>query len=187
MKNVPLIAAAFMLSVAPVFAAGSHVGGHGHGAGETHSGGHGHGDKPSHVQGGATHHEQIAIGVPGEATGVSRTIHITMLERDDGSMAFEPASISASMGQTVRLIFTNAGHADHEFVMDTSESILAHKAVMEKWPEMEHAEPNSLRLKSRGSGEIIWNFNQAGEFQFACLIPGHFEAGMHGKLSVTNN
>jgi len=125
--------------------------------------------------------------MPGTADAVSKTIAITMLEKDDGSMAFEPASISASKGQTIRLVFTNAGNTDHEFVMDTSESILEHKVVMEKWPEMEHAEPNSLRLKSGGNGEIIWNFSQAGEFQFACLIPGHYEAGMHGKLSVTNN
>lgn len=187
MKNLTIIATVLLLSVAPAFAGGGHSCGHGHGNGGGQSGGHGHDNKPSHTQGGSSDHEQIAIGMPGTADAVSKTIAITMLEKDDGSMAFEPASISASKGQTIRLVFTNAGNTDHEFVMDTSESILEHKVVMEKWPEMEHAEPNSLRLKSGGNGEIIWNFSQAGEFQFACLIPGHYEAGMHGKLSVTNN
>ena len=34
------------------------------------------------------------------------------------------------------------------------------------------------------SGEIVWTFNRAGEFDFACLIPGHFQAGMVGRIRV---
>ena len=33
--------------------------------------------------------------------------------------------------------------------------------------------------------EIVWTFNRAGEFDFACLIAGHFQAGMVGKVMVT--
>jgi len=34
------------------------------------------------------------------------------------------------------------------------------------------------------TGEIVWTFNRAGEFDFACLIPGHYDAGMVGKIKV---
>jgi plastocyanin len=29
------------------------------------------------------------------------------------------------------------------------------------------------------------NFNRPGEFDFACLIAGHYQAGMVGKITVT--
>jgi len=45
-------------------------------------------------------------------------------------------------------------------------------------------EPGMAHVKPGATGEIVWQFTQAGEFQFACLIPGHFEAGMFGKVVV---
>ena len=35
------------------------------------------------------------------------------------------------------------------------------------------------------SSELLWKFTKTGEFYFACLVPGHFEAGMHGKIVVS--
>lgn len=80
--------------------------------------------------------------------------------------------------------FTNKGEVDHEFVMDTEENVQEHKLVMEKNPDMEHADDNSLRLVPGAKGQIIWTFAKDGKYSFACLIPGHYEAGMHGKLQV---
>lgn len=34
------------------------------------------------------------------------------------------------------------------------------------------------------TGALVWQFTQAGVFGFACLQPGHFEAGMVGKVVV---
>jgi uncharacterized cupredoxin-like copper-binding protein len=34
------------------------------------------------------------------------------------------------------------------------------------------------------AGEVVWRFNRAGTFKFACLIAGHFEAGMVGTINV---
>lgn len=31
---------------------------------------------------------------------------------------------------------------------------------------------------------IVWQFTKVGEFHYACLIPGHFEAGMIAKIIV---
>jgi uncharacterized cupredoxin-like copper-binding protein len=55
---------------------------------------------------------------------------------------------------------------------------------MKKNPDMEHDEPNGLRLGARKSGEILWKFSKAGTFEYACLIPTHREFGMIGKVIV---
>lgn len=138
-------------------------------AGGTHS--HSHGD-------------EMAIGMPGKAEHARTTIEIVMKETDDGQMLFEPATLDVKKGQTVRLKFTNKGELAHEFVMDERQAIMDHKVAMEKYPDMEHADPNAIHLEPGESGEIIWTFSKLGSFEFACLIPGHFEAGMTGKLTV---
>jgi len=84
----------------------------------------------------------------------------------------------------VRFRLTNKGDSDHEFVMDEVAANQKHKLAMEKYPDMEHADPNAIRLESGKSGEIVWTFSKTGKFEFACLIPGHYEAGMRGDLTV---
>ena len=137
----------------------------------THSGGHGEAG-------------MMAIGKPGKKTEASRTVTITMMERDDGGMVFEPASLGVAEGETLRLKFVNKGKLDHEFVMDVHEGIMEHKALMERFPEMEHDDPNSIRLAPGATGEIVWTFAKAGDFGFACLIPGHYDSGMKGDINV---
>jgi hypothetical protein len=39
-------------------------------------------------------------------------------------------------------------------------------------------------LHALNSDELLWKFTRRGEFEYACLIPGHYKAGMHGKLIV---
>ena len=139
-------------------------------AGGTHSGGHG----------------QVAmtVGEAGKATEVNRTIEIAMVEKDDGSMVFEPASLSVKEGETIKFVVKNAGEIEHEFVLDHHEKMMERKALMEKFPEMEHDDPNAIRLAEKGDGEVIWKFTNAGEFEFGCLVPGHYEAGMKGAITV---
>lgn len=132
------------------------------------------------------HDEALAIGMPGNAAKAKRTITVTMKETDDGAMAFNPAKISIREGETVRLKLKNSGQLEHEFVMDTPDEIIEHKAMMQKFPEMEHDDPNARRLAPGGKDEIIWTFAKAGDFGFACLIPGHYELGMKGDIKVTN-
>lgn len=129
-------------------------------------------------------HDEMTIGKAGKKASVTRTIKISMHENEDGSMSFKPASLSFKEGETVRLSFVNMGEADHEFVMDEHKGIMEHKEVMERYPEMEHEDSNSIRLEPGKTGEIIWNFANAGKFEFACLIPGHYDAGMKGTLAV---
>jgi uncharacterized cupredoxin-like copper-binding protein len=131
-------------------------------------------------------HDKVSLaGEPGKKAKVTQTIQVTMKETEDGKMLYMPASVKVKEGQTVRFAIRNAGETDHEFVLDTEEEVMEHKNVMEKFPEMEHDDPNSVRLAPGKTGEIIWKFTKSGDLKFACLIPGHFEAGMHGDVSVT--
>lgn len=153
-----IIAGVLSLLATSAFASGNHEGGHG---------------------------ESLA-GEPGKKSKVTRTVQVTMKESDDGKMLYMPASVEVKEGQTVRFAIRNAGETDHEFVLDTHDEIMEHKKVMEKFPEMEHDDPNSVRLAPGKSGEIVWKFTTSGTLKFACLIPGHYEAGMHGDLTVTD-
>jgi uncharacterized cupredoxin-like copper-binding protein len=130
------------------------------------------------------HDKKSVIGVPGEKSKVTQTIKVTMKETDDGKMLYIPNKISVRKGQTVKFSIRNAGEVDHEFVLDRQEANLEHKAVMAKFPEMEHDNPNAVSLAPGESGEIIWKFTSDGPLEFACLKPGHYEAGMRGDLSI---
>ncbi|EEW26257.1 cupredoxin domain-containing protein [Rhodobacter ferrooxidans] len=131
-----------------------------------------------------SHGEAMAIGEAAEATAATRTIEITMGETADGQMVFTPATLEFAAGETVRLALHNTGAQEHEFIMGTPAEITEHKAMMEAMPDMVHTEANTLRLAPGASGEIVWTFANAGVFEFACLIPGHYEGGMHGPLTV---
>ena len=131
-------------------------------------------------------HDKVSLaGEPGKKAKVTQTIQVTMKETEDGKMLYMPASVKVKEGQTVRFSIRNGGETDHEFVLDTQDEIMEHKKVMEKFPEMEHDDPNSVRLAPGKTGEIIWKFTKSGTLTFACLIPGHYEAGMHGAVDVT--
>lgn len=134
--------------------------------------------------GGHAHADDWEIGRPGNAADVTRTIEVDMFEPEAGGMAFSPAELTISHGETVRFVVTNRGVLDHEMVIDTVEANLEHMQVMMMNPDMRHEDPNAVSLAPGESGELIWTFSQPGTFQFACLIPGHMEAGMHGPLNV---
>lgn len=133
---------------------------------------------------GHTHDDEFAFGQPGDPARAERTIEIAMDETDDGAMIFEPRAISVKRGETVRLKLVNTGEVNHELVLATREENDKHAIEMMKNPDMEHDDPNGRRLAPGASDEIVWHFTQAGTFDFACLIPGHRDAGMHGSVTV---
>ncbi|PST27384.1 copper oxidase [Mesorhizobium plurifarium] len=130
------------------------------------------------------HDEVMAVGEPGKKAAATQTIRVTMKETDDGQMIFAPSEFQVRKGQTVRFAIMNSGELEHEFVLDQQEKIMEHKAAMEKFPDMEHEDPNAIRLAPGKSGEIVWKFTNAGAFKIACLVPGHYDAGMHGDVTV---
>lgn len=130
-------------------------------------------------------HEEMAVGMPGDANKATRTINVTMFENEDGQMLFQPNTFEVKEGQTVRFSILNKGELDHEFVLDQKEKNAEHRALMMRFPEMEHDDPNAIRLEAGKRGNIVWTFSNAGTFEFACLIPGHYESGMHGAVEVS--
>jgi len=124
--------------------------------------------------------EATDFGQEGNPTKATKTIKVDMAD----SMRFTPADITVQRGETVRFVVHNRGQVLHEMVLGTSKSLKEHAALMKKFPEMEHADANMAHVKPGKSGEIVWQFTRAGEFEFACLQPGHFEAGMVGKVTV---
>lgn len=120
------------------------------------------------------------LGKPGDAIRVKRTVEIIM----NDMMRFNPASISVNKGETVRFVLKNEGQIKHEMVLGTIEELKKHAALMLKFPAMEHADPNQASVEPGKTGELVWQFTQAGKFDFACLQPGHYEAGMKGQVLV---
>lgn len=136
-----------------------------------------HGDAP---HAGPVVREQKPWGIAGEKREARRTIAVSM--GDD--MRFRPAQIVVREGETVRFVIRNRGRLMHEFVIGTPEELEEHAALMEKFPDMQHDEPYMAHVGPGRRGEIVWLFNRAGEFRFACLIAGHYQAGMVGRIVV---
>ncbi|PLC54278.1 hypothetical protein CR155_09210 [Pollutimonas nitritireducens] len=120
-------------------------------------------------------------GQPGDPAKVARTIELTM----DDTMRFTPGEIQVGAGETVRFFIKNTGKIPHEMVIGSIAELQAHAADMRKMPGMQHAEPNMITLAPGKIGGLVWQFDQAGTVDFACLIPGHMEAGMVGKVKVS--
>jgi uncharacterized cupredoxin-like copper-binding protein len=150
-----VFAALLTACAATAFAAGNHGGGHGHDA-------------------------DHAIGKPGVAAKATRTIEVDMHD----TMRFTPADIRVRQGETVRFIVRNAGVLKHELVLGTAKELAEHYELMKKHPEMEHDDPNMVTLAAGKRGEIVWQFTKAGRVDFACLQPGHYDAGMKGAVRV---
>ena len=154
MKNtIKFIAAGAILAGATCsFASGTHAGGHG----------------------------TEAIGKPGVAGKVSRTVQIDMSD----AMRFTPDTVKVRKGETIRFVVKNSGQLKHEFNLGTDKDLKEHHELMKKFPEMEHDEPNIASVAPGQTGEVIWQFTKAGTVSFACLHPGHYDAGMKGAVKV---
>lgn len=124
--------------------------------------------------------EQTDWGIAGDAVNVVRTIDVSM--GDD--MRFQPGKLEVKEGETIRFRVKNTGKLLHEFVIGTKAENAKHAELMLKFPGMEHDEPYMAHVNAGEAGEIIWTFNRAGNFEFACLIAGHFQAGMVGTITV---
>lgn len=127
---------------------------------------------------------EVAYGMPGDPKKPARIVQVVMRETADGKMEFIPNKIEVRKGEQIRFMLRNNGQIDHEIVLATLEENQKHAEEMRKNPDMEHDDPNAKRLGPKKTGEILWRFTKAGEFDFSCLIPGHRESGMFGTVIV---
>lgn len=163
MKTLSMLIAAFSIAASP--------------------GAFAHQDNGQVQKAGPARKEQKEWGIAGDPRTAKRTIAIRMTD----AMRFTPDRIEVRQGETVKLVVKNAGKMLHEFVIGTRKDLEEHAALMAKFPNMEHDEPYMAHVASGKSGQLIWHFNRAGEFDFGCLIPGHYPAGMVGKIKVLAN
>ena len=124
--------------------------------------------------------EATPFGRAADPKKAKRTIRIAMTD----SMRFEPAALTVKRGEVVRFVPVNKGQVLHEMVLGTMDDLKKHAELMRKHPGMEHDEPHMAHVSPGKSGEIGWHFTQPGDFYYACLLPGHFEAGMVGRITV---
>ena len=127
--------------------------------------------------------EHFSAGAPGNPKKPARTVTVIMND-SDGAMRFVPDRIEAKKGEQVRFIIQNKGVLKHEFTLASVEDNNKHAELMKKYPDMEHDDPNAKSVDPGKAAEILWRFSKDGTFEFACLIPGHREAGMHGIVTV---
>ncbi len=139
-----------------------------------------HGDKGDAKKPAMVKKEQKKWGIAGDAKAVKQTVTLSMSD----SMRFTPDRIDVKQGDTVKIVLKNTGAVTHELVIGTKKELDEHVALMAKFPNMEHDEPYMAHVAPGKTGEIIWTFNKPGSFDFACLIPGHYQAGMVGKITV---
>jgi len=140
-----------------------------------------HGDAPKAGAKVATKAEQMVFGIAGDPKKVTRTIDVDAHD----TMRYSTSTINAKRGETIRFVMHNKGKIMHEIVIGSPAELKEHAALMKKFPTMEHDAPYMLHVAPGKKGEIIWEFNRAGTFTFACLIAGHFEAGMAGTIVVS--
>lgn len=124
--------------------------------------------------------EEKSFGRQGDPKKVNRTITIDMKD----TMRFNPSDLAIKQGETIRIVVKNRGAMLHEMVLGTMTELKEHGEMMRKHPGMEHDEPYMSHVRAKKKEEMVWQFTNAGEFHFACLVPGHFEAGMVGKIKV---
>jgi uncharacterized cupredoxin-like copper-binding protein len=121
------------------------------------------------------------FGRAGDPAKVQRTIDIRMSD----TMRFAPAALTIRRGETVRLLVANDGKLMHELVLGTEPALRKHAQQMRDNPNMaHHDEVNAVHVPPGAKGELVWTFDRPGQFGYACLVPGHSEAGMVGTVTV---
>jgi uncharacterized cupredoxin-like copper-binding protein len=126
----------------------------------------------------------MLIGYPGDPALIDRTIDVSMIDGSETVMAFDADTIEIAQGETIQFIVSNQGSQAHDFVIASTEEIAEHRSKMSGLDDMIHESDYAVRVEPGDMRTLTWAFSNDGNFEFACLIPGHYEAGMHGRLTV---
>ncbi len=128
-------------------------------------------------------HDASAVGEAGDPARPVRTIEVVMSDGTDG-MRFSPDRVDVRSGEQIRFSIQNAGTVSHEFFLGTRDANERHAAMMAAMPDMKHADSNAVTVAPGASATLVWRFSRKGDFEFACLVPGHYALGMHGTVAV---
>lgn len=125
--------------------------------------------------------DETAFGREGDPRKVTRTVNVGTSDK----MRFTPSELTIRQGETIRFRVTNSGQVMHEMVLGTIDDLKEHAEMMRKNPGMEHGDPYMAHVAPGKTETMVWQFTKPGEFHYGCLVPGHFEAGMIGRIRVT--
>ena len=148
-----------------------------------------------------------AFGHPAPADKATRTVEVTLQD-----ISFSPKALDVKAGETVRFVLVNKGQLLHEFNLGDAAMHAAHQKEMLQMqqsgmltptgmgrggmdhssmghgsmdmPGMKHDDPNSVLVEPGKTAELTWTFARADNLEFACNVPGHYQAGMVGKVNV---
>jgi uncharacterized cupredoxin-like copper-binding protein len=149
-----------------------------------HDNAHDSKDAAMHDEHGESH--SYWFGQPGDAARASRTIRIIAED-----IRFEPAAITVRVGETIAFEIVNQGQLEHEFVLADATAQAEHEKEMQEMARampgmsMDHRDPNAVSVKAGETKTLPWVFTKAGTLQYGCHVPGHFQAGMVGQVTVT--
>lgn len=142
------------------------------------------------------------FGEPALAARATRTVEVVM-----GDMSFNPKAIEIKAGETVRFVLVNKGQLLHEFNLGDARMHARHQQEMLKMQQngmltptrmkemdhaamgkmnhgMQHDDLNSVLVEPGKRAELTWTFTHPMNLEFACNVPGHYQAGMVGQLTV---
>ena len=147
------------------------------------------------------------IGHPAADASATRTVNIEMTD-----LAFSPKTLEVKAGETVRFVLVNKGQLLHEFNLGDAAMHAEHQKEMLKMQQsgamtttgmdhagmdhgamgqgsmpmagMTHDDPNSVLVEPGKTAELTWTFSGTRDLEFACNVPGHYQAGMVGTLKV---
>ena len=135
------------------------------------------------------HGDDFGFGAPADAAKATRVVKITMLD-----LAFQPAFVDVKRGETVRFDVTNTSSMDHDFTLGDTKAQAAHRSEMAEMAKMgdmatmhdamHGSDPNAIFIKAGETKQLTWRFSTAAKIEFACNVPGHYEAGMKGTVNV---
>ena len=136
---------------------------------------------------GRNHPSTFPFGAPGKAADIDRTIRVEVKD-----LSFVPGALEVKARETVRFVVVNNSEVDHDFTIGDSRAQSEHRAEMTEMAAMgdmatmhaDRADPNAVFLKAGQTKEIVWRFAKAGQIEFGCNVPGHYEAGMKGTIAI---
>jgi len=131
------------------------------------------------------HGADVKFGVPGKANAKNaRVVNISVDETADGKMTYTPATVDVKRGETIHFVVVNHGKATHDFFVGPEQLIDEHVEEVKKNPNTDMDDPSWIRVKAGDTGNLVWRFTVKGDFDYASVLPGEIEAGLHGTISV---
>lgn len=140
----------------------------------------------------------------GEHGGSHATVSEADIDRtirfEAGDMWFDPEGLDIVAGETIKFEIVNTGNLEHEFVIGDAEAQEAHRKMMlemsgghgdgghggHDMAEGEHGgSMPSVTIAPGETAELVWTAPENVDgLEYACNIPGHYEAGMSGNFDI---